>query len=63
MLDEMLHDRDRPITSISIRNVFKFPTKNEAVNSNASLSLFMLQNRRRSTTTSKAGDYGKSFTR
>lgn len=49
------------ITSISIRNVFKFPLKQS--NTSYPEYMYLLRNQRRSETISKPGDYGKSFVR
>ncbi|GMT18969.1 hypothetical protein PFISCL1PPCAC_10266, partial [Pristionchus fissidentatus] len=50
--------KDRVISSISMRNVFKFP-RNETRENSEILPLY--SNRIRSEKTSKRGDYGKSF--
>lgn len=63
---EMLHDvigdsLKYEVTSISIRNAFKFPTSH--TDNTVPAYMYMLRNRRMSQEISKAGDYGKSFTR
>uniref|UniRef100_A0A915BJR2 Glycosyltransferase family 92 protein n=2 Tax=Parascaris TaxID=6254 RepID=A0A915BJR2_PARUN len=62
---EMLHDvigdsLQHEVTSISIRNAFKFPTAH--TDNAVPAFMYMLRNRRMSERISKAGDYGKSFT-
>ncbi|VDK70649.1 unnamed protein product [Litomosoides sigmodontis] len=48
-------------TSISIRNVFKFPSDIGSSNPVVPSYMYMLRNRRRSETLSKPGEYGKAF--
>ncbi|KAK0415887.1 hypothetical protein QR680_012174 [Steinernema hermaphroditum] len=52
-LSEKLRDK---ATSISVTNVFKFPSSN-----NTASPFYMLENRRRSSTMQDKKDYGKSF--
>lgn len=48
-------------TSISIRNVFKFPSDTDSSNPVVPSYMYMLRNRRKSETLSKPGEYGKAF--
>uniref|UniRef100_A0A8R1Y3C7 Glycosyltransferase family 92 protein n=1 Tax=Onchocerca volvulus TaxID=6282 RepID=A0A8R1Y3C7_ONCVO len=67
MLDNVitaLHEKNPKIpeiTSISIRNVFKFPSSINLLNPLVPAYMYMLQNRRKSETLSKPGEYGKAF--
>ncbi|VDN27244.1 unnamed protein product [Gongylonema pulchrum] len=47
------------ITSVSIRNVFKFPSNN-SINHSVPDYVYMLRNRRKSETISEPGEYGKA---
>uniref|UniRef100_A0A0R3RVI8 Glycosyltransferase family 92 protein n=1 Tax=Elaeophora elaphi TaxID=1147741 RepID=A0A0R3RVI8_9BILA len=49
------------VTSISIRNVFKFPSSTSKWNSVVPSYMYMLRNRRKSEILSKPGEYGKAF--
>ncbi|KAL4002974.1 Glycosyltransferase 92 family protein [Acanthocheilonema viteae] len=49
------------VTSISIRNVFKFPSDINLRNPIVPSYMYMLRNRRKSETLSKPGEYGKAF--
>ncbi|VDN01093.1 unnamed protein product [Thelazia callipaeda] len=49
------------ITSISTRNVFKFPSNIDLSSTHIPPYLYMLRNRRRSETVSKPDEYGKAF--
>uniref|UniRef100_A0A1I7VZC9 Glycosyltransferase family 92 protein n=1 Tax=Loa loa TaxID=7209 RepID=A0A1I7VZC9_LOALO len=67
MLDNIIttfHDKNLKkieVTSISIRNVFKFPSNISLLNSFVPPYMYMLRNRRKSETLSKPGEYGKVF--
>ncbi|VDD87493.1 unnamed protein product [Enterobius vermicularis] len=54
------NETKHPVTSISVRNVFKFVTNSS--DSNVPEYMFMLRNRRMSKLLSKPNEYGKSFT-
>uniref|UniRef100_A0A915PZD7 Glycosyltransferase family 92 protein n=1 Tax=Setaria digitata TaxID=48799 RepID=A0A915PZD7_9BILA len=57
-----LHQNQKnEITSISIRNVFKFPSSTNSSNPLVPSYMYMLQNRQKSKTLSKPGEYGKAF--
>ncbi|VDO25410.1 unnamed protein product [Brugia timori] len=49
------------ITSISIRNVFKFPSNTSWLNPLIPSYMYMLRNRRKSEMVNKPGEYGKAF--
>lgn len=49
------------VTSISIRNVFKFPSDTKLLNSFVPSYMYTLRNRRKSKKLSKQGEYGKAF--
>ncbi|KAM3724671.1 Beta-1,4-galactosyltransferase galt-1 [Dirofilaria immitis] len=67
MLDNIittLYDKNSKtaeVTSISVRNVFKFPSNINSSNLAAPSYMYMLRNRRKSGTLSKPGEYGKAF--
>lgn len=49
------------VTSISVRNVFKFPSDNSSWNPDVPSYMYMLRNRCKSETISNPGEYGKAF--
>ncbi|CAG9534530.1 unnamed protein product [Cercopithifilaria johnstoni] len=67
MLDDIIttfHNKNlkmTEVTSISIRNVFKFPSDTNSWNLVVPSYMYMLRNRRKSETLSKPGEYGKAF--
>ncbi|VDM15198.1 unnamed protein product [Wuchereria bancrofti] len=67
MLDDIIdkfydkNSKRTEITSISIRNVFKFPSNASWLNSLIPSYMYMLRNRRKSETVNKPGEYGKAF--